>query len=110
RARRGRVGLRRLGCGGRLLERAVGAFDRLRGAAQLRAHPEDAIDQAFLLLPARLEALQALTLPGELVIGLRLALRRVDADRLLAADDLELGLERRDAAAAVVDLGRHGVL
>src|SRR6185312_17296857 len=101
RARRRRVGLRRFGRRGCLLQRAVGAFHRLCRAAQLGAHFEDALDEALLLLPARLEAFEALALGGELLIGLRLALRGVDADRLLAADDLELGVERGDAAPAV---------
>ena len=38
------------------------------------------------------------------------ALGCVDADRLLAADDLELGLQRLDRPAAVLELGRHRVL
>ena len=33
-----------------------------------------------------------------------------DADRLFAADDLELGLQRLDRAAAIFELRRHGVL
>jgi hypothetical protein len=81
-------------------------------AAQLGADAEDLLDKRLLLVPALLQELQAvlLGLGHQLVVGFGLARRRLDADRLLAADDPELGVERLDAPPAVVHLGRHGVL
>ena len=89
------VGRRGGGVAGRL------QVDRHAGLAQLGAQRQDLLDQAALRLPARFEALSASRAPCcERCLDLGRAVADVDADRRLAADDLALGLQRCDAAAA----------
>ena len=80
--------------------------------AQRRAQRQDAVDQLLLRLPsAASSSASALALAAQLRSAASAPLGGVDADRLFAADDLQLGLAApRCCAAAVLDLGRHGVL
>ena len=81
------------GAGG-LLQAAPGPLDRgLRRRAVARAGPGSAATTPFSASQRAFEPGQALLLGGELLAGRALALRGVDADGGLAADDVELGLQ-----------------
>ena len=107
---------RRLGCVGAVArQRAAGACRPAapapRRASRAQLAQPDAVDQRLLRRSSASRARRGASSSAR--AARRRSLSRsavVDADRRLAADDLELGLERLDAAPAVLDLGRHGVL
>ena len=88
---------------------AAAAVDRpCRPRAACARNAENLVDQCLLLLPGGLQRLRAARsrLCNALVTVL-LALGRIDTDRRFAADDLQLGLQRLDAALAVLHLQRE---
>src|SRR5262249_12689441 len=85
-------------------------IDGLVLTPQLAARLQYSIDQLLLRLPALLELSQPVALARTLLFHVAAARLAVAADRLLAADDLELGVERLDAPAGVLNLRRNGVL
>src|SRR5262249_32447183 len=80
----------------------AGRLDRPTPGAQLSSDLEHAINELLFRLPALLETLETLLLGSALCTRIRLARLSLDADRLLARDDLQLGLERLDAPAAIL--------
>ena len=97
-------GLGGVSCGG--LELAAGAFDRQDAGAQLGAQGQQFVNQRLFLGPACVQSGQALAFLGQQLAGFGFAFAGVDADRFFAPDDGQLGLERLDALAAIVDFGR----
>src|SRR4029079_15635504 len=83
---------------------------RLAALPQLRADRQHALNQRALRVPTLLEVRARLRVRGELFLDRLAPLVGVDADRLLAADDLHLGLQRLDRAPAVFELRRDAVL
>ena len=95
--------------------RRFGARRRRRPAcrrrAAARAAPGRWSTSAFSSLPARLAARRgAPRSAASFSCDVAPRVPTLDADRRLALDDAELDLERLDAPAAVLDLGRHRVL
>src|SRR5262249_30491802 len=68
------------------------------------------VDQGPLLGPALLETGQPLLLGCEQSFGVGATRADREPGGFLARDDVELGLQRLDAAARILDLGRRGVL
>ncbi len=90
-------------------QRHAAGVHRFGGGTQTGAGLQQFVDQAFFLGPALLQGGQALALLGQQGLGVALAFGGGDADGALAADDRQLGFQRLDAPAAIVDLGRHRV-
>src|SRR5262245_22256365 len=91
-------------------ELAAVGVDLLVAPPRLRALLQAPVDDFALGLPARLELAASCLGSLEFLRRHPSPLRRINADGLFPADDLELGVERLDRAAAVLELRRHGVL
>ena len=84
-------------------------IDHADAFAQTGAGGQQFIDQLLLFGPAAFQLGQTLALGRQQALAVGLALADVDADGMLAGDDLQFGFQRFYASAAVVHLGRYGM-
>ena len=86
------------------------ALDRPAAAAQLGAQSRIRSTSSFSASQRSSRPTEPSCSARELLARLRLGARRVDADRRLAPDDLQLGLQRLDPLRQSSTSRRHGVL
>ena len=87
-----------------------GSLDRLGAAAQLGPQFENLVERPFLRGPTLLQVCQSLPLCVQLFLDGLLATRGIHPKNDFSPNDLELGLQSLDPAAAVLNLGRNRML